>query len=217
MVDSVTGIGVLDKAVAVLRHVSRQPATLAELQAALGLPRATAHRLAAALVEHGLLRRDAAGRYDLGTDLAALGRVAAGRFPLAALARPTLERLRAETGETVHLFVPEGAHRRCVLAVQSPHALQWVVPEGALLPLEQGSAGRVLLGEVGSAGWVATVAEREAGVASVSAPVVTADGHVVAAVSIAGPIERMTATPGERFGAAVVAGAEALGDTLRAA
>ena len=215
--DTVTGVGVLDKALAMVRVVSRGPATLADLQTATQIPRATAHRLAAALVEHGLLRRDAAGRYDLGADLAALGRVAAARFPLAALARPALERLRATTGETVQLFVPEGPHRRCVLALQSPHALQWVVPEGALLPLEQGSAGRVLLGEAGAEGWVATVAEREAGVASVSAPVVTPDGHVVAAVSVAGPIERLSDAPGARFGADVVAGAAAVSAALRQA
>ena len=215
--DIVTGVGVLDKAVAVLRAVSRAPSTLADVQVATGLPRATAHRLAAALVDHGLLRRDASGRYDLGADLATLGRVATGRFPLATLARPAMERLRATTGETVQLFVPEGTDRRCVLALQSPHALQWVVPEGALLPLEQGSAGRVLLGEAGPDGWVATVAGREAGVASVSAPVTTADGHVVAAVSVAGPIERLTDAPGARFGAAVVAGAEAVEHALRSA
>ena len=215
--DIVTGVGVLDKAFAVLRQISRGPCTLAELQAGTQLPRATAHRLAAALVEHGMLRRDSAGRYDLGADLAALGRAAAARFPLAALARPALERLRSATGETVQLYVPEGAHRRCVLALQSPHALQWVVPEGALLPLEQGSAGRVLLGEVGRPGWVATVAEREPGVASVSAPVIDPDGHVVAAVSVAGPIERVTDAPGKRFGAPVVECAAAIAAALRTA
>lgn len=215
--DIVTGVGVLDKALAVLRQISRGPCTLAELQAGTQLPRATAHRLAAALVEHGMLRRDSAGRYDLGADLAALGRAAAARFPLAALARPALERLRSATGETVQLYVPEGADRRCVLALQSPHALQWVVPEGALLPLEQGSAGRVLLGEIGPAGWVATVAEREPGVASVSSPVIDPDGHVVAAVSVAGPIERLTEAPGERFGAPVVECAGAIAAALRTA
>lgn len=215
--DIVTGVGVLDKAVAMLRAVAVEPCTLAELQLRTAIPRATAHRLATALVAHGMLRRDAAGRYDLGADVAAWGRVAAGRFPLAALARPALEQLRAATGETVQLYVPEGAHRRCVLALQSPHALQWVIPEGALLPIEQGSAGRVLLGETGPEGWIATVAEREPGVASVSAPVTDVDGHVVAAVSVAGPIERLTEHPGDRFGAAVLRGAAAVSDAVRGA
>jgi DNA-binding IclR family transcriptional regulator len=51
------------------------------------------------------------------------------------------------------------------------------------------------------------VAEREAGVASVSAPVRAADGSVMAAVSVSGPIERTTRQPGKRYAAAVVAAA----------
>ena len=62
----VTGVGVLDKAVHLLRAVADQPRTLQGLQAATGIPRATAHRLAVALEAHGLLRRDPDGRFDLG-------------------------------------------------------------------------------------------------------------------------------------------------------
>ena len=69
--DIVTGVGVLDKAVHVLRAVAEGPRSLHALQTATGLPRATAHRLAVALEEHGLLRRDDEGRFDLGPELAA--------------------------------------------------------------------------------------------------------------------------------------------------
>jgi DNA-binding IclR family transcriptional regulator len=208
--DIVTGVGVLDKAVHVLRAVAEAPRTLNGLQAATGLPRATAHRLAVALEEHGLLRRDEEGRFDLGPELAALGRVASDRFPLAALALPVLERLRDDTGESVQLFVREGAQRRCVVSLQSPHALRWIVPEGVLFPLEAGSAGRVLSGGAGVEGWVQSVEEREPGVASVSAPVFDADGRIVAAVSISGPVERLTRDPGKRFGRQVVQAARSI-------
>src|SRR5688572_16201583 len=57
VMDIVTGVGVLDKAVVVLRVVADEPVALAGLQQATGLPRATAHRLAVALEQHGLLRR----------------------------------------------------------------------------------------------------------------------------------------------------------------
>ena len=77
--DTVTGVGVLDKAVTVLRAVAAEPRSLADLQQATDLPRATAHRLAVALERHGLLRRDGDGRFDLGPELAALGRTAAER------------------------------------------------------------------------------------------------------------------------------------------
>ena len=66
----------------------------------------------------------------------------------------------------------------------------------------------MLRGEVGDDGWVASVGEREAGVASVSAPVTDDTGAVVAAIGVSGPIERLSRDPGERFGAAVVAAAD---------
>lgn len=208
--DRVAGVGVLDKAVSLLRAVADRPLGLGELQGATGLPRATAHRLAVALEVHGLLRRDAAGRFDLGPELVALGRIAADRFPLVELARPVLAELRDATGESVQLFVREGSARRCVLSLQSPHALRWIVPDGALLPLEVGSAGRVLSGELGPDGWIESVEEREPGVASVSAPVRGPGGELLAAVSVSGPVGRLGRSPGTGLGALVVAAAEAI-------
>jgi DNA-binding IclR family transcriptional regulator len=210
-VDTVSGVGVVDKAVMVLRALERTgPATLAEVQTATDLPRATAHRLLVALEHHGLVRRDEDGRFGLGLGLIALGRAAADAFPLTELARPVLLDLRDRTGEGVQLFVREGGGRRCLVSLQSSHGLRWIVPEGAVLPLHVGSAGRVLAGDTGADGWVASVEEREAGVASVSAPVVDEQGDVVAAVSVSGPLGRMSRRPGERFGAEVVAAAERL-------
>ncbi len=209
----VTGVGVLDKAVSVLRAVAARPRSLVQVQSATGLPRATAHRLALSLESHGLLRRDDDGRFELGHGLVSLGATAAARYPLVDAARPVLERLRAETGESVQLFVREGNERRCVLSLESPHGLRWIVPEGALMPLDVGSAGRVLLGEATRSGWIESVGEREPGVASVSAPVTAADGTIVAAVSVSGPIERLSKQPGRRFGAAVVTAGEELSAT----
>ena len=207
--DIVTGVGVLDKAVLVLRAVAERPLSLAALQSATGLPRATAHRLAVALETHGLLRRDDDGRFDLGPELASLGRVAAQRFPLADLALPVIERLRDATGESAQLFVREGTARRCVLSLQSPHALRWIVPEGVLFPLDVGSAGRALSGPA-DVRWVESVEEREAGVASVSAPVLSPSGDVIAAVSVSGPVERMSRAPGRVFGERVATAARDL-------
>jgi DNA-binding IclR family transcriptional regulator len=210
-VDSVSNVGVLDKALAVLRALEREgPCALAQLQAATGLPRATAHRLAGALERHGLVRRDGAGRFCLGLALVGLGQAAAAGFPLADLARPALTALRDETGESVQLFVREGDGRRCVVSLQSSHGLRWIVHEGALLPLAVGSAGRVLSGQVGQAGWVESVEERERGVASVSAPVCGDGGRLLAAVSVSGPVERLSRRPGSRYGTAVVAAAGAV-------
>jgi DNA-binding IclR family transcriptional regulator len=88
------------------------------------------------------------------------------------------------------------------------------VPEGVLFPLDVGSAGRVLSGEAVDGAWVESVEEREPGVASVSAPVVDADGSVVAAVSVSGPIDRLTRSPGERLGGPVVEAAVTISTAL---
>jgi DNA-binding IclR family transcriptional regulator len=209
-VNIVTDVGVLDKAMAVLAAVEQRPMHLAEIQTATRLPRATAHRLATSLERHGMLRRDDAGRFDLGPHAITLGTAATARFDVVRAARPVLEDLRAATGESVQLFVREGDARRCTISLESPHGLRWIVPEGALLPLDVGSSGRVLGGEVGPRGWVESVGEREPGVASVSAPVRGSDG-VVTAVSVSGPIDRLTRRPGRRFGSAVVEAAARLG------
>lgn len=202
--DIVTGVGVLDKAMVVLASVEARPQTLSQLQESTDLPRATAHRLATALESHGLLRRDAAGRFELGPHLVTLGRAATDRFPLIDAAGPVLAKLRDATGESVQLFVREGESRRCILSLESPHGLRWIVPEGSLLPLDVGSSGRLLRGDTTKAGWIESIGEREAGVASVSAAVVDVSGVVLAAISVSGPIERLSRQPGRRFGTLVV-------------
>jgi DNA-binding IclR family transcriptional regulator len=201
------GVGVLDKAVLVLDVLEVEPRSLAELVDVTGLPRATAHRLATALEEHGLVRRDGEGRFTLGTRLVALGRAATEAFPLAGAAHKALRELRDATEESVQLFVPEADSRVCIAALQSPHGLRTIVPLGASLPLlGLGSGARVLSGQLGAQGWTESVGEREAGVASVSAPILDR-GSIIAAVSVSGPIERTTKHPGRRYGEAVVAAA----------
>ena len=202
---SVSGVGTIDKGMLVLTAVEAGPASLADLVAATGLSRATAHRLAVALEAHGLLRRTADGRFALGLRLVGLGRAAADALPLADAAAPALAALRATTEESVQLYVREGDRRVCVASLESPHGLRTIVPMGAALPLDRGSAGRAL--SAADPGWVASVEERERGVASVSAPVRDAEGRVIAAVSVYGPIERTTREPGRRYGEAVEAAA----------
>ena len=93
--------------------------------------------------------------------------------------------------------------RRCIAA-----RVALIVPEGALLPLDRATAH-------GLREWEAGVEEREAGVASVSAAVRDQSGQVLAAVSVSGPIERLSRQPGDRFGAAVASAAEQIERALK--
>jgi len=110
------------------------------------------------------------------------------------------------------------------------------VPVGARLPMTAGSAARVLLAysdpatqravlpsavftertlaDVRRRGWAQSAAEREPGVASVSAPVRDRTGTVVAAVSVSGPIDRMGRRPGARWADDLLAAAGELTQRL---
>ena len=191
-------MGVLDKAMAVVSALEAEPRTLAELVDATGMSRPTAHRLAVALEAHGVVRRDDDGRFCLGLRLIGLGHEAAESLPVWSAARPALAQLHEQTGESVQLFVRDGDARVCVESIESARELRTIVPVGARLPLDAGSAGRVLSG--GRGDWIQSVAEREEGVASVSAPVRDAQGRVIAAVSVSGPLQRTTRSPGRRYG-----------------
>jgi DNA-binding IclR family transcriptional regulator len=221
---------VLDKAVGVLRVAAAEPCGLAELCERTGLPRATAHRLAVGLEVHGLLHRGSDGKWRPGPTLAELA--AGGVDPLLEAASAVLPRLRDITGESVQLYRRDGAQRVCVAAAEPASGLRDTVPVGTRLPMTAGSGAKVLaawaepavqravladatfseraLVDVRRRGWAQSVAERESGVASVSAPVRDAGGHVVAAVSVSGPVERIGRRPGVRWAADLLAAAEAL-------
>lgn len=211
--DSVSGVGVIDKAFAVLQALARGPLPLAGVVEATGLPRATSHRLLLALETHGAVRRNTAGEFCIGLAVVGLATAATDQFPWLDRAREAARGLRDSTGESVQVYVPEGNGRRCIASFESTHGLRWIVPVGALLPLSRGSAGRVLSGQkVTGGGWIESSEEREKGVASVSAPVTDSEGNVVAAVSLSGPLERMGQSPGRRYGAAVARVARTLSD-----
>jgi DNA-binding IclR family transcriptional regulator len=219
MRDSVQGAGSLGKAISVLDSLAEAgPLSLAGLVERTGLPRATTYRLATALASHGLVEKDTgSSTYRLGGRLVELGRLAGQRrLGLAQAAGPALERLRDRTGESVQLFVSEGGRRVCIVSLESPHSLRTIVAVGASLPMDKGSAGRVLSGEpdVLARGWTESVEERELGVASVSAPVYL-DGAVVAALSVSGPIERTTRSPGDRYASLAVEAAREVSASLR--
>jgi DNA-binding IclR family transcriptional regulator len=229
-VDSIaTQVGVLDKSVAILAALAEEgPLSLAGLVEATGLSRPTAHRLALALEAHRLVGRDGAGRFRLGLRLLGWAGAVSAELGLVEAARPVLEALRDETGESAQLFVRDGDSRLCVAASERPAGLRDTVPVGAVLPIDRGSGGKVLLAfaadgvarfpgadpaeleTIRRRGWAASVAEREDGVCSVSAPVLDSGGRVHAALGVSGPINRLGRQPGRQLAAPVVAAAREL-------
>jgi DNA-binding IclR family transcriptional regulator len=149
-----TGVGVLDRAVAILDAVDRGAATLAEVTGATGISRTTAHRLLRSLERHAFLSRDRGSGYRLGPHLGRLAGDADRSLPWHLLAHGPLARLAETTGESAQLYVREGDARICVEAVESSNELRTSVPVGATLPLTAGSAGKIFLA------WMSPAAQR---------------------------------------------------------
>ena len=234
-----SGVGVLDRAVAILDAVQAGATTFTGISGRTGLSRSTAHRLIKALEEHELLAGVDGRGYRLGPKLLRLAATAARDLPLRALAHPTLERLAASTGESAQLYARTVNERVCLDAVESTRELRTIVDVGASLPLTAGSAGKVFMawstGEererllsltepltpdtpLGEAldrqlsaarrrGWAASAGERQAGVGSVSAPILGPAGELVAVVSLSGPQSRLGRAMAGRYAPAVVAAA----------
>ena len=130
------------------------------------------------------------------------------------------------------LYRRQGDQRICVATAERLSGLRDSVPTGTVLTMQAGSAAQILLAwedpekirrglqsakfnasvlsAVRRRGWAQSVGEREPGVASVSAPVRGPNGKVIAAVSISGPVERLSRQPGRLHSAAVVATAARL-------
>ena len=192
------------RALAVLKAFSGDEAfvPLAELARRTGMHKPTVLRLARTLAAEGFLVQRADGAWRLGPSAGALGARYQAQFDVNAIIEPQLMELSAATGESASFHVYEDNIRSCLLRCEGPRGIRRHVRPGELLPLERGSAGRVILAALGEGGAVydrirregysITRGERSAGAASVSAAVQGEQRAVLGSVSISGPIERLT-------------------------
>lgn len=142
-----TGTQAIERAIGVLAvlEAGADTATLTELAAGTGLSPSTTHRLARALCEADLMRQDPdTERYGFGRRLVTLGDRASAALGLAA-ARSTLERLAAETGESVNLGVRDGDEVLVLLCVSSAQRLRFDQEAGTRIPAHASAMGKVLL------------------------------------------------------------------------
>lgn len=136
----------VDRAAALLKAVadSRQPSTVIELAEVCGLNRSTAWRLLSTLARHGLVERDPVSqRYSVGYAFVRIAAVG-DHEPLVRRARPVLERLALETGETASLAVAKRADLVYVDQVDAPQVMapNWL---GRALALHATSTGKAFL------------------------------------------------------------------------
>jgi IclR family transcriptional regulator, acetate operon repressor len=143
-----TGTQAVDRAAQLLRAVVQcpDPVTFTELTIATGLSRSTTSRLLMALNRNGLIRRDPGGGFQPGELFLAYASRGNAETDLISVARPFLDRLGADTGETINLGVARpGGLVEQIAQVDSRYLIggtNWV---GLSVPLHCAALGKVLL------------------------------------------------------------------------
>jgi IclR family acetate operon transcriptional repressor len=112
----------------------------------LGVARSTAHRMLSTLLAEGFVRQDPVTKsYLAGRRMLELGLAALRTLDVRAAARPQLEELRDEVGETVHLVLLEGTQILFVDSVESARAVRVGSRIGMTMPAHCTAAGKAIL------------------------------------------------------------------------
>ena len=137
----------VDRTLRVLTHLAaHRVLKLSEIREHLGVGQSTAHRLMSMLVYRGFAVQDPETRaYRPGLALAGFAAAAADSVDLGSLARPPLEWLARETGETVHLGALSGTAVRYLDVIESPSPLRVTGRVGSLSPAHATSLGKAML------------------------------------------------------------------------
>lgn len=141
------GIEVLNRAVDLLNAFTYGPGSslsLAEIARRTGLPKATLHRLLAALDVLGLVERTSAG-YQLGIRLFELGEHVPRKQKLREAALPFLQDLFEASHDTVHLAVLDGTDAVYLERIRGHRPINVASRVGGRLPAYCTGVGKALL------------------------------------------------------------------------
>jgi DNA-binding IclR family transcriptional regulator len=226
---TLAGAQVVDRVVDILETFASQGPELgvSDVSRALGLKKATTHRLLASLLRRGIVAQDReTRRYRLGMKLWELGQLAISQVDWVERVKPYLQGLTDSSGETTHLAVLSDGQALYVEKVESSRSLRMPSQVGRRLPVHCTGVGKALvaflpeevleglltrrglagmtpntitdmdalqreLARVRERGYAVDNEEIEEGLRCIAAPVRDHTGHVVAAVSIAGPSSRL--------------------------
>ncbi|AWB43350.1 IclR family transcriptional regulator [Paenibacillus sp. CAA11] len=191
-----------------------------------------------------VIRDQATDKYKLGMKIWELSMHLSHSDDPAILLLPQMEKLRDRLGETVSLYVRDGYDRLRIQAVQSNQAIRRVAPVGARLPLYVGASSKVLVAFADSAfrqslleqpdwpeavsreayqaqldqirqqGYAISYEEREPGASAVSAPIYSRSGQAFYALSLSGPVSRLTVERLDEYGPVLIEAAREMGIML---
>jgi DNA-binding IclR family transcriptional regulator len=148
MPDTVYRVQVIDRALAIVNLLASSDRSLAagQMGEKLDLNKSTVHRLLAVLEQHRYVERDLlSGKYRLGLKLAELGNIALSRFDIQATARPFVERLVEETGETAHLGILQQNEVISLVNVETQRSVRTPSTVGRRSPIHCTSQGKLLV------------------------------------------------------------------------
>lgn len=141
-----------DRALALLEFVGeRGTVRFSELVADLGLPRSSAHGLVQTLVSRGWLEQDVSTRcFSLGLRAWQLGQRYLGHHDLATVAKPVMDELARELGETVQLARLDGVENVYIAISEGSRPMRLASSVGMRLPAHATGIGKALLGQLDS-------------------------------------------------------------------
>lgn len=194
--------GVLDRAMRILGAFSADEPELGATRLAeeTELSPSTLHRIAAQMIDLGLLVRVPGRRYAIGDRLFELGELSPLSLRLRETALPHMQRLYEATGENVHLSVldqtdPEGAAALFVGRITGRGSVPTLARMGGRLPLHAVGTGKAMLAAQDDE-WVAAYCRqpllRETTLTKIDTPGILADVDSVRAVGYAVAREEMT-------------------------
>ncbi len=149
-----TSIQVLDRMAMLLDAMARyaEPASLKFLSADTGLHPSTAHRILSALAEHGYVERIEPAGWQLGSKLLQLGHRVRTGHDVRREARPVMDWLRDEIGESVNLTLRSGDEVIYGERATPARAIRVEQVIGSRAPLHVTAVGKLMLAEDGPQG-----------------------------------------------------------------
>lgn len=192
---------------------------LTELAKVLALSKGTTHRLAQTLIGGGLVEQDPLTKqYRLGLGVLSMADIVRSGLDLATKARPFLERLRDQFGETVYLLMLRDGRGVCVERLEGTHPMRDLSsPPGTSFPLGVGAGGVAMLASLPTAtaqqiidphaseslrervkrardrGHALAQGDVAEGVGAVAVALMDDNGAVVGAISVGGLLSRVLA------------------------
>jgi DNA-binding IclR family transcriptional regulator len=124
---------------------SRPAASIDTLAHAIQAPKSTAYRYVSLLREFGFLAQAAGGKYALGPRALGMARAAQAAVSYAEIARPAMETLSHDTGETAFLVRRVGEHAICIGRCDPVNPVRIFLEIGSAVPLHVGASPKMLL------------------------------------------------------------------------